>query len=74
MAETLDPKITKTAARLFAVLQKEQLYWRGRLGPFWEGEGKGAEAIPLSYSAYSNAHPLVPWVTTPTCAMHALRF
>ena len=41
MAETLDPKITKTAARLFAVLQKEQLYWRGGWAHFGKGKGRG---------------------------------
>ena len=47
MAETLDPKITKTAVRLFAVLQKEQcIEWGRGMGPFWsnlEREGRGRE-------------------------------
>ena len=67
MAETPDPKITKTAARRFAVLQKEQLYGEGKgngaiLVKFGKGrEGKGrAEAVLHSSPACLNAHPLVP--------------
>ena len=73
MAETPDPKITKTAARRFAVLQKEQLYGEGKgngailvkFGKGREGKGRAEAACTLARHAQTPIHSS-PRVTTPT--------